>query len=374
MHSSCVGDSRPIENEVPADDQPGSSRDQPRSAARGRQQRSEAQHPFEDVPATVNFERPEYHFSKKKNIPSKGLPIFPDGNFTPYKDFSPRDLMELFWTDELLEYMCAQISKYCVFKGVACIQPTVRELRVFLGILLVSGYCPFPQRWMFWSHQEDLGNQSVSHAMRKVRFDQYMTYVHFADNTTLQVNDRYYKLRPLISYLQKKFMQHFVPVQNISHDEAVVEYFGRNSMKQHIIEKPLRFGYKVWCLNTPLGYLIAFIPYQGKCGQYDEQIAKVFGKSSGTVVSLMNQLSDEIRCLPFHVLFDNLFSSLDLLVYLKRQGWNATGTVRSNRLPRQCPLKAPDVMRKEERGTMSMVKVEAGDTEIFLVRWKDNNE
>ena len=59
-------------------------------------------------------------------------------------------------------------------------------------------------------------------------------------------------------------MEHFVPTQNTSHDEAMVEYFGKHSCKQAIRNKPIRFGYKLWCQNTSSGHLIPFDPYQGK--------------------------------------------------------------------------------------------------------------
>ncbi|CAG0892315.1 unnamed protein product [Cyprideis torosa] len=144
-----------------------------------------------------------------------------------------------------------------------------------------------------------------------------MQFLHFADNADIDMNDKYYKLRPLISHLQAKFKLHFVPVQNISHDEAILEYFGHNSMKQ----KSIRFGYKLWCLNTPEGYLIAFDPYQGKSGkQVEEELAEIFGKSASTVLVLLDQLPEEVKHLPFHITFYNLFTTLDLLIAVKRRG------------------------------------------------------
>ncbi|KAF2357186.1 PiggyBac transposable element-derived protein, partial [Trinorchestia longiramus] len=45
-------------------------------------------------------------------------------------------------------------------------------------------------------------------------------------------------------------MLHFVPTKNVSHDEAMVEYFGKHGCKQAIRNKPIRFECKVWCQNT----------------------------------------------------------------------------------------------------------------------------
>ena len=78
-------------------------------------------------------------------------------------------------------------------------------------------------------------------------------------------NDKYSKLRPFLDHIQEKFMQNF------SHDEAMIEYFGRHSCKQ-ALHKPIRFGYKLWSQNTPSGYLILFDVYQGKSYQGNEEM------------------------------------------------------------------------------------------------------
>jgi hypothetical protein len=69
--------------------------------------------------------------------------------------------------------------------------------------------------------------------------------------------------RPITDALKVKFLEHFVPEQNLSYDESMIKYYGRHGCKQFIRGKPVRFGYKVWSLNTPSGYLINFEVYQG---------------------------------------------------------------------------------------------------------------
>ena len=55
-----------------------------------------------------------------------------------------------------------------------------------------------------------------------------------------------------------------MPQENVSHDESMIEYFGKHGCKQAIRNKPIRFWYKVWCQNTVSGFLFAFDLYQGK--------------------------------------------------------------------------------------------------------------
>ena len=77
-----------------------------------------------------------------------------------------------------------------------------------------------------------------------------MKCLHFKDNDTLDKNDKYSKIRPLLDYLQGKFLEHFVSSQKVPHNEAMIEYFGRHGCKQAICNKAIRFGYKVWIRNS----------------------------------------------------------------------------------------------------------------------------
>ena len=71
----------------------------------------------------------------------------------------------------------------------------------------------------------------------------------------------------------------------------------------------------------------------------------------------------------YHLVFDNLFTSPQLLHNLKNAGFAATGTLRAN-WTMKAPLKTVPEMDKLERGAMdAVVDVAFG---IHLVRWKDN--
>ena len=50
-------------------------------------------------------------------------------------------------------------------------------------------------------------------------------------------------------------------------DESMIPYFGRHGEKQFTSGKPIRFGYKMWALTIPSGYLPQTEPYQGARGR-----------------------------------------------------------------------------------------------------------
>ena len=60
-------------------------------------------------------------------------------------------------------------------------------------------------------------------------------YLHLADNNSLNNSDKFAKT-----------------------------YFGKHGAKQYIHSKPIRFGFNLWFMATPLGYCIQFRPYAGK--------------------------------------------------------------------------------------------------------------
>ena len=243
-------------------------------------------------------------------------------------------------------------------------------MKIFWGILLVSGLCPVSSQRLFWKVNSVCQNRFVSNAMRRNRFEKIMQYIHFADNSTLgATSDKYAKIRPLARLL-KRFGQHFQPEEKLSHDEAMIEYFGRHVCKQCIRGKPIRFGYKVWCLNTGDGYLASFDLYQGQTYEGNKENEEVFGKCGATVLKNLHSLSADKQKLPFKLYFDNLFTSLHLLQHLKSSGYGATGTLQENRC-RKCPLTPIANVKKLPRGSAEYVADTAN--RIVICRWMDNS-
>ena len=306
----------------------------------------------------------------KGNCPSLPVRIFPDIDAHKYRDFSPSELFRLFIDDEVLEHIQREMVLYARLKSDVDLSVTKEEILSFLAILVVSGYCPLPSRRMFWQEEEDCRNVLVSEAMRRNRFEEILRYLHFANQEEFNKMDRYWKLRPLIRLLQKRFIQHFVPTRFLSHDESIIKYFGKCSLKQAIRIKPIRFGYKAWCLNGPCGYLVAFDLYQGSTYEGNDELEKILGKSAYTVVHLVEQLlgRDGMDQMPFHIVFDNLFTSIPLLRHLKSLGLDGTGTVRPNRVPGD-PLPSVKEMEKQPRGTSYTAQTHDN---IRVTRWKDN--
>ncbi|KAG8232458.1 hypothetical protein J437_LFUL012104 [Ladona fulva] len=125
------------------------------------------------------------------------------------------------------------------------------------------------------------------------------------NNTKLEKNDKFYKVRPMMRKIKQKYLQHFVPSQYLDYDEAMIKYYGRHSCKQFIRG---RFGYKAWGLNTDTGYLVNFDFYQGINPFNNEAHKGAVGKAAAPLLAMLEEIPN--KELPNSIFFDNLFTGL----------------------------------------------------------------
>lgn len=296
---------------------------------------------------------------------------FPDPDYSGYKELSPVQLFEKFFDDDLINFLVQETSRYALFKNFPDPKVSNNEMRCFLAILLVSGYSVLPGKRYYWETQGDMRNSMVAEAMRRDRFFQIMRFIHCADNTKPHESDKMWKLRPFMNKLKLKFLEHYQPEKQMNYDESMIKYYGRHSCKQFIRGKPIRFGYKMWCLNTNSGYLVNCEIYQGKSTQRLEKYEQEFGKATAPFVSMLDDLGEVNKDKPYDLYFDNLFTGFNLLEHLKNRGYQGTGTIRENRVPKNCPLPDKKSLQKKSRGTYEgIIEKETG---IMLVRWVDNS-
>lgn len=170
---------------------------------------------------------------------------------------SPTSLFEQFLDDKVIDELIEKMTKYArISKGRTSFGTTREEFRAYLSVLFISGYNQLPRRRMYWERADDVLNLAISGAMTCNRFEELLMCVHVADNANLPPNDRMAKVRPLFNSVNERFLAARLYDHHLSIDESMVPYYGRHSSKQFIRGKPIRFGFKVWSLNTAFGYCI----------------------------------------------------------------------------------------------------------------------
>ncbi|XP_045133533.1 piggyBac transposable element-derived protein 3-like [Portunus trituberculatus] len=138
----------------------------------------------------------------------------------------PHEIFELFLDTLPIERLTKDTVMYAVQHGNHTFQLTCNEMKVFISILLLSGYNTLPRRRLCWSMELDVRNELIASSMRRNRFDEIMKHLHAADNTDLDKEDKFAKVRSILDILNERFLKYgevFGPT-SISIDESMVPY------------------------------------------------------------------------------------------------------------------------------------------------------
>jgi len=259
-----------------------------------------------------------------------------------------------------VDHLVEQTNLYASLSNENFNPVTTSEMLTFIGILYLTGYVRLPARDMYWERSADTHQSFVSDAMRRDRFREIFRYIHLADNMRMD-NDKYYKVRPIFRILNEAFKS-CAAYADFSVDESIIPYFGKHGTKQFIRGKPIRFGFKLWCLTSKDGYLVHAEPY---CGSHTDLPTTGMGQGSDVVLGLIEK--SQVLNQGCTVTFDNLFTSLPLLDKLTEMGIGGTGTIRDNRL-QKAPVSSKKETERKCRGAFESVN----DGSNLLVRWNDN--
>src|SRR5690242_18734409 len=113
---------------------------------------------------------------------------------------------------------------------------------------------------LYWSKDMVFHNTFISSIMSRNCFLQIFYNLHLADNSLESKREsknhsKIYKVEDFTEILRRNFQKNY----NFGHygtiDESMIKFKGRSSLKQYLPLKPIKRGYKVWCLCDPItGY------------------------------------------------------------------------------------------------------------------------
>ena len=149
------------------------------------------------------------------------------------------------------------------------------------------------------------------------------------------------KVRQLCDITNKNFKQFGFFHSHYSIDELMVPYTGKNSSKQTIRTKTIRFGYKNFVICSDDGYPYFIDPYSGAKCSGGKESKNLTSRSVIDCILLIDNGNDE------DVYFDNWFTYLSLISILKEHGVRATGTIRADRLGKDLKINKKDIECKE---------------------------
>ena len=276
---------------------------------------------------------------------------------------SPVKLFEEMFDSKAYELLAIESNRYAQQKNIHNISLCPDDFRSFVGFLIFSGYHTLPQQKLYWSQREDIGIEFVKSCFSRDRFLQIKSVLHVVDNDTVSDDPRKdFKVAPLYDLLNSNFLKFGIHDEFVCVDEQMVKYFGHNSLKQFIRNKPTRFGLKNWSINGSTGYCYNLKLYCGRESSSDTGDSKLC-LGSKVVMDLIRKIGVSGANI---LTMDNFFCSHELLCLLREKGIPACGTIRHNRT-NGAPLKEDSELKKEGRGSHDAVfDVESG---VECVKW-----
>lgn len=231
---------------------------------------------------------------------------------------------------------------------------TVDEMKAFILLSLIMSVVEKPTLQSYWTKRKILETKIFSEVMSLKRYQIIMRFLHFSNNEEANPSDKLGKIRPIIEYIENKFLKNYTPDRDISVDESLMKFRGRLSYIQFIRTKRARFGIKVFKLcESKTGYCSSFEIYTGKKTMPQGVLA-----SEEIVMKLAAPFLDK----GYTIYLDNWYSSPSLYSRLLSRYTYAVGTVKMNRkhMPKvdDVELKRGEAIQKNSQG-------------ILFIRWVD---
>lgn len=286
---------------------------------------------------------------------------------------TPYDCFDYFVTDEFLRQLADQMNLYAhQINDQTQFNTTAYEVRKFIGILFLMSMYRYPNVRAYWGKY---AFSPITNTLTRARFEEMRQYLHFNDNSAITPadepgHDKLHRVRPLITHFNERFGS--VPMlQRLCVDEQMcATKMGGNPTRQYMPAKPHKWGTKLFVLCDSTGFSYAFEIYSGAGDNVIPENAPDLGASSNVVVRLSAKIPDHIN----HILyFDNFYTSLGLLTYLRSRGIYSLRTLRANRVPNIKLSSDAELARKKvERGYSEEYVANAFGIDISSVLWRDN--
>lgn len=238
-----------------------------------------------------------------------------------------KDFLNLFIDDDYLDEIVRCTIAYARSKGDETFATTRAEISAYLGLNIYMGIHSLPQIDMFWDSDIFIGVEGFKKTIPKQRFKTLGRYLHLVDPNDEDPADLLCKVRSLVTLLEQRFADAYIPGKKVSVDEGLVKFNGRLSFKQYMPMKPDKFGIKVWMLADADNYYVPrFQVYLGK-NRTNSELFQCKGLGYYVVWTLGEPYLDNHR----HFFFDNFFTSAELMRDLESRDTYACGTERTNR-------------------------------------------
>jgi len=211
------------------------------------------------------------------------------------------------------------------------------ELIVWVGTLFHMGRHYEYNREYYWKE----GHGQLGRHMAKTRWEQIHRFLRINTESERQPEQPwFYKLDPMMSTVRQNIQNAVEPASWLAVDELMIAYQGRSKHTIKIKNKPIKEGFKMWCLGFR-GYIYTFRCHSGsessegifKTRQF-VQIEPLPSVTLAPTFQVPLVLCQHVRDLypeqHYLVFLDNLFLNVEVAHCLLAIGFAVMGTTRKN--------------------------------------------
>ena len=151
----------------------------------------------------------------------------------PNPEVEPIEYFYKFFTKDMIIQIVEQTNLYAL-QSLSNFVTNGNEIEQYCGMLLKMGIVIMPRYNMYWWNEFKFA--PVADVMSRDKFKEITRYIHFNDNSQIEVNrdnpnyDRLYKVRPILEKLRSQCLL-LEPEEKQSIDEQLIPFKGKINAK-----------------------------------------------------------------------------------------------------------------------------------------------
>lgn len=280
---------------------------------------------------------------------------------------TPMNMFSYFFTDEILQIIVNETNRNAIENQE--FETNCAEIRNFIGILMYMSIYRYPNLESYWGKNAFTPIQDTMPVRRFMLIKQYFSFQDESHRIKKGEPgyDPLFRIRSLADAVNERF-DSIPKTARLCIDEQMCSTKIKHHLRQYMPNKPHKWGIKLFVLCDSHGFAYRFEIYNGAGDNVILSGAPDLGSTANIVVRLTQTVED----MRHHIIyFDNFYTSLPLLVYLRARGIYGLGTIRPNRIP-NCLLPLDKAISNKPRGYSIEYCGKAYGVDISTVMWKDN--
>lgn len=238
--------------------------------------------------------------------------------------------------------------------------PTTRdEMDAFIGLQILAGAfkANYRNTESLWSQRD--GPPVFRATMSRERYLSIKRFFRFDDRQRRNPDDPLSPVRDIWNTFIDKLKQYYVPKEDLTIDEQLLEFHGRVKFRVYIKSKPAKYGIKiVWLCEAETGYALSAVPYIG-----EKTLTETEKQNMSVPGAVTMKVAQPYLDKGYNITADNWFTSCPLANNLFLRNTTIVGTIRSN--SRDLPPKAKVTTGRQKKSIEHFVS----DNQVLVSYW-----